>query len=241
MTLYERKEFKSTDGNTLPYRILFPESYDSTKKYPLILFLHGAGERGDDNETQLMHGAKLFLKEENRKQHPAIVVFPQCPKEGYWSAVKVDRSKMPLGLDFNYDKGATPQLVAAIELTKKIIAEEQVDTTQLYMIGLSMGGMGTFESVYRHPEMFAAVMPICGGGDTTRYDSRVLKTSFWAFHGEKDDVVRVENSRVMVDKLQSLNADIKYTEYPGVKHNSWTNAFAEPDFLNWLFSNKKKP
>lgn len=240
LSAYQKREYTSSDGQTLPYRILYPEPYDKSKKYPLILFLHGAGERGNDNELQLTHGAKLFLKEENRRDHPCFVILPQCPAESYWGSVSVDRTKVPLGLSFDYSKPAPAPLVSAIEIVKKTIAEESVETSRLYITGLSMGGMGTFEAVYRYPGMFAAAIPICGGGDAARYDKRVKRTAFWVFHGDKDAVVNVSHSREMVDKLKALKVKVKYKEYPEVNHNSWDYAFAEPDLLPWLLSKKRK-
>lgn len=103
-----------------------------------------------------------------------------------------------------------------------------------------MGGMGTFESVYRYPELYAAALPICGGGDAKSYDKRVKKTAFWIFHGADDAVVDVKLSREMLAKLKSLKVENKYSEYPGVNHNSWDNAFAEPAFLSWMFAHKRK-
>lgn len=236
---YLYREFESA-GNTLPYRILYPENYDKNKKYPLILFLHGAGERGSDNEKQLVHGAKLFLKDENRKKFPAIVVIPQCPQNSYWANARVDRSTQPLSISFDYSMSAQWPLVAANELVKKIVKEEGVDQSRVYITGLSMGGMGTFESVYRYPDLYAAALPICGGGDAKAYDKRVKKTAFWVFHGADDAVVDVKLSREMLGKLKSLKVENKYSEYPGVDHNSWDNAFAEPAFLSWMFSKRRK-
>jgi predicted peptidase len=229
-----------TAGNALPYRILYPENYDRTKKYPLILFLHGAGERGNDNEKQLIHGARLFLKDENRKSNPAIVVFPQCPKDSYWASVEIDRSTQPLKISFNYNAPPQWPLVAANELVRKIVNEEAVDKTRVYVTGLSMGGMGTFESVFRYPDLYAAALPICGGGDTAAYDKRVKKTAFWVFHGADDSVVDVKLSREMLAKLKTLKVENKYSEYPGVDHNSWDNAFAEPQYLSWMLKHKRK-
>ncbi|MBL7732550.1 MAG: prolyl oligopeptidase family serine peptidase [Chitinophagaceae bacterium] len=240
LSLYQKKEYKYADGKTLPYRILYPENYDRSKKYPLVLFLHGAGERGTDNEKQLVHGAKLFLADSNRRNFPAIVVFPQCPENSFWSSVSVDGSKSPVSFEFNYDNPITWPLDAVQQLVKQLLKDESVSKKRCYITGLSMGGMGTFELVYRFPKLFAAAMPICGGGDALRYDGRVKKTSFWIFHGDADDVVGVNESRVMVNKLKSIGAGITYTEYPGVNHYSWDNAFAEPNFLGWLFSHKRK-
>jgi predicted peptidase len=238
--LYQRKEFAYAEDKVLPYRILYPENYDKTKKYPLLLFLHGAGERGNDNEKQLIHGATLFVSAENRKNFPAIVVLPQCPENSYWASTTIDRTQQPYQIKFDYTTTAPWPQEAANELVKKLIKEEAVDPAKVFITGLSMGGMGTFESVYRHPDLYAAALPICGGGDVALYDKRILKTSFWIFHGDADAVVNVKLSREMVEKLKILKASVKYSEYPGVNHNSWDNAFAEPEYLKWMFGKKRK-
>lgn len=236
---FQKKEFIDAKGDTLRYRILFPKNYDKTKKYPLVLFLHGAGERGRDNEKQLTHGSKLFLKDEYREKYPAIFLAPQCPENQYWASVKIDRGKMPLALDFNYENDITHPLHAALELTKTLIKNERVDKHRIYIMGLSMGGMGTFEAVYRQPKLFAAAIPICGGADAKAYTKKAAKVPFWLFHGDKDGVVEVRYSREMYARLQELKSDVKYTECTGVNHNSWDNAFAEPALFEWLFSKKK--
>ena len=236
---YQRKMYISSKGDSLPYRILFPENYDPAKKYQLILFLHGAGERGNDNEKQLIHGSKLFLDSANRKNFPAIVVFPQCPTGNYWGSVLVDRKQTPLSLTFDYTFPPTSALTSATELVQQIIREESVLSSQVYIMGLSMGGMGTYEILYRNPKLFAAAIPICGGGDIRKYGKKMKKIPFWIFHGGKDAVVDVRHSREMVARLKDLKADVKYTEYPDVNHNSWDYAFAEPELLKWLFSHKR--
>ena len=129
---------------------------------------------------------------------------------------------------------------AAHELVRRIATDEAVDRSRVYITGLSMGGMGAFEAVYRYPDLFAAALPICGGGDLRAYDRRVRKTAFWVFHGTDDAVVDVALSRDMHAKLKALKVKTKYTEYPGVNHNSWDNAFAEPGFLEWMFSQRLK-
>lgn len=237
--LYAKEVYTSSTGDQLPYRILYPEGYDKSKKYPLILLLHGGGERGNDNEKQLTHGAKLFLTENSRKNFPAIVIVPQCPTDSYWASVNLDRSTSPITLGFDYSRPITPPLKNAIDLVQKISKNEGIDKKRIYITGLSMGGMGTFEAVFRYPKLFAAAVPICGGGDTIRYDKRVKKIPFRVFHGGADAVVSVNESRQMVKKLQSLKVNVIYKEYPAVNHNSWDNAFAEVDFLSWMFDQKK--
>jgi predicted peptidase len=237
-SLFLKKEFTSSKGDKLPYRILYPKDYDKTKAYPLVLVLHGAGERGNDNEKQLTHGSKLFLDSALRVRFPAIVVFPQCAEDNYWASVKIDRKKTPMTLDFDYTRPMTNPLSAAIELVGQLKADEAVDERRIYITGLSMGGMGTFEAVHHYPETFAAAMPICGGGDAKRFQKS--RTPFWLFHGSIDAVVDVNLSHAMVSKLKAEKMKVKYSEYPGVNHNSWDNAFAEPDFLPWMFSNRLK-
>jgi predicted peptidase len=237
-SLFEKKEFVSPDGKKLLYRILYPEGYLNTKKYPLVLVLHGAGERGKDNEKQLTHGGKLFLDSAVRKNFPAIVVFPQCPENEYWASVKIQRDKTPFVLDFDYTRPLSTPLSLAIDLTRELSGSGSVDERRVYITGLSMGGMGTFEAVHHNPDLFASALPICGGGDTVRYSK--LKTPFWIFHGEIDAVIDVSYSRAMVAKLKKEKMKVRYSEYPGVNHNSWENAFAEPEFIPWMFSQRAK-
>jgi predicted peptidase len=237
-SLYQKLSFNK-GKDTLPYRLLLPENYDPAKKYPLILFLHGSGERGNDNEAQLMHGSKLFLKDSVRKNYPAIVVFPQCPANSFWSNVAIKNN--PGGeREFTFQTGGEPTMAMALlqQLLKKLIKEYSVAKKQIYVGGLSMGGMGTFEIVNRNPKMFAAAFPICGGADIVSV-SKFKKVHWWVFHGAKDDVVLPKYSQQIVDAMQKVNAHVKFTLYPEANHNSWDNAFAEPDLFSWLFSNKK--
>lgn len=239
-SLYRKHTFTGTLGLPMPFRILYPENYDPLKKYPLVLLLHGAGERGTDNEKQLQWGGSLFLKPENRRTFPCFVVVPQCPQNDYWASVKFQRDKYPLDLDFNYKAYTiTRALKTVIELLENMKENEGVDRRRVYVIGLSMGGMGTLEAVYRYPRMFAGAVAICGGGDVRSYGREAARVPFWLFHGEKDEVVGVENSRRMRDCLKELNAEVKYTEYPEVGHNSWVNAFADTDLLPWLFIHER--
>ena len=236
---FEKKNFQNKEGESLPYRILFPQNYDQSLQYPLVVFLHGAGERGADNESQLKHGVKAFLDSTARKQFPAIVIAPQCPKDGYWGSVKVDRSEMPLKLDFNYRNPTTEALDLAIQLTKQVLKEEAVDKKRVYITGLSMGGMGTLEAIYKQPNLFAAAVAVCGGADISAYGKKQAKFPIWLFHGNADVVVEVEHSQALYDKLKKMHGKIKYTEYQGVNHNSWEKAYAEPELLPWLFKQSR--
>ena len=230
----------SPKGDTLNYRILWPANYDKNQKYPLVLFLHGGGERGNDNEKQLTHGAKLFLDADFRADHPCIVMIPQCPTDSYWAAATIDRSVQPFDIQVDYSKGVPRPLEHSVQLVQQFIKEGRVDKKQVYITGLSMGGMGTYQAVATYPKLFAAAATICGVGDPAKYTKKAAKVPFRIFHGDADQVVTVEGSRNMYRRLQDLGAKVvTYTEYPGVNHNSWDNAFKEPDFLDWFFQYKK--
>ncbi|HZY81928.1 MAG TPA: prolyl oligopeptidase family serine peptidase [Cyclobacteriaceae bacterium] len=233
LSLFEKKLYIS-GNDTLRYRLLLPENYDKSKKYPLVLFLHGGGERGNDNEKQLLHCLPRFLEPANRKNLQCIVIAPQCPLADSWNSAKTNREVTPPVREFDYTKPAPKALQMAIDATKSIIKEGSVDKKKVVIVGLSMGGMGTFEAVGRYPKIFVAAAPICGGGDAKFYSKKQAKVDFWIFHGDADNTVDVKYSREMNERLKELKADVKYTEYPGVGHNSWNNAFAEGGFLEWL-------
>jgi predicted peptidase len=240
LSAFENETFQSEAGHSLPYRILYPENYDKTQAYPLILFLHGAGERGADNELQLVHGAKLFLEESNRRRFPAFVVVPQCPKEQSWNSIKSKRSKNGRKMTGKYSEAPTPSLQAVIELVAELQEKLPLDPSRLYVGGLSMGGMGTFELMSREGAQFAAAMPICGGGYRKELGQSTSGAAFWIFHGADDATVPVQWSRNMKAALTAKGVDVTYSEYPGVKHNSWDNAFAEEELFPWLFAQRKK-
>lgn len=219
----------------LPYQLLLPQNYSSTKKYPLVVFLHGAGERGEDNQLQLLHGSSLFLSEENRQKYPAVVVFPQCPTNSYWASLSGS-----IGQDAPFFEN--PRTNKTLKLVQGLIRELQstysIDKNRIYVGGLSMGGMGTFELVYRKPKKFAAAFAICGGAHPKT--ARKLRRPAWRIdHGEQDAVVPIRHSERMVSALKNENARVNYFAYPGVNHDSWNNVFADPSFLPWLFAQRK--
>lgn len=236
---YLKRNFVS-GKDTLPYRILYPENYNPKDKYPLLLFLHGSGERGNDNEKQLVHGGRLFLRKDVRVQFPAIVIFPQCPTDSYWSNVKITTGENNIRT-FNFQDGGEP--TKAMELLMKLFEnlkrEHRLSRNQLYVGGLSMGGMGTFELLNRCPKEFAAAFPICGGANPATAKSYSKRVPLWIFHGEKDNVVPVSHSLEMAEAIRQQGGNVKLTIYPEANHNSWDSAFAEPELLPWLFSKKK--
>ncbi len=237
--LYERQFFIEGD-DTLFCRILSPIHFTVGKKYPLIIVLHGSGERGNDNDAQLTWGSDLFLDSANREKFPAIVVFPQCPADSSWSVRVKSKAKDSANLfKFPMDVPPTKPLRMVINFIDTLVKGGNVDSKRVYVGGLSMGGFGTFEILWRKPALFAAAFPVCGGGNPEGAKIYGRRFPLWVFHGADDDVVPVANSRIMVDALKAAGARIKYTEYPGVKHDSWKNAFAEPELLPWLFAQKK--
>ncbi|MGW9685678.1 carboxylesterase family protein [Flagellimonas sp. 2504JD1-5] len=234
---YQKKTFEK-DGESIPYRILFPKDYNPAEKYPLILFLHGSGERGSDNEAQLVHGSKLFLKNEVRDNYKAIVVFPQCKAQSSWA--KVDSEGEFPNREFIFYKNgeATNDMILLEGLLKHLKKTYKLDKNRMYVGGLSMGGMGTFELVKRNPKVFAAAFPICGGANP-EISKKLKKPHWWVFHGSADQVVPEKYSSQMVDAMKRKGINVKYSVYEGVGHNSWDNAFAEPELLSWLFSKSK--
>lgn len=231
---YEARVYKNDAGQTLNYRLLIPKDYSpaGTEKFPLVLFLHGAGERGDDNKKQLVHGTREFATEANRTKYPCFVIAPQCPNDKKWAEVdwSSDTHKQPAEDSIS--------LKLTRELMKSLEKEFRIDDKRLYVTGLSMGGYGTWDMITRTPDLFAAAIPICGGADETTAD-RITKLPVWAFHGDKDGAVKPERSRRMIAAIEKAGGKPKYTEYPGVGHDSWTQTYANPEVMAWLFAQKR--
>ena len=238
LSAFDRGSYISKN-DTIPYRILFPRNFDATKKYPLILVLHGAGERGNDNQAELTHGAKSFLDNDSHAKYPAIVVFPQCPKDGWWSNVIIKADSGKYTWTFIEGGKPTTAMKGLLGLTAQLLDKPFVDKHRVYVGGLSMGGMGTFEILRRKPDVFAAAFAICGGDNTLNAKIYAKKVPLWIFHGAKDNVVPPEHSIVMVDAIKAAGGDPKFTLYPNDGHDSWNDAFAEPELMPWLFSHKK--
>ena len=230
---FEKKEFLK-GGDTLCYRIQYPLGYDAGKKYPLVLMMHGAGERGSDNEAELVWGGSLFADSAVRMKFPAIVVFPQCGTDDFWANLSFAPTD---SIKFHMRSDSAPKKAMGLvmHLLDELAGSGHVDTKRIYVGGLSMGGMGTFELLWRKPGFFAAAFPICGAGDPAQVGLYARKFPIWVFHGGADPVVPVANSRLMVGALKKAKAKVTYTEYPGVGHDSWKNAFAEPGLLPWVF------
>jgi predicted peptidase len=205
------------------YLLFLPEGYDarSPKRWPLILFLHGIGERGSDPWKVKVHGPPKVA--EQLTNFPFIVLSPQCPNGQWWS---------------------NEILIALLDET---IARHNVDTNRIYLTGLSMGGFGAWSLALEFPERFAAVAPLCGGGNpyyplahTGRRKAALKSLPFWAFHGDKDPAVALEESERMVKAVQKLGCDVKLTIYPGVGHDCWTQTYNDPQLYEWFLQHERK-
>lgn len=232
-SLLEPREFSDEQGKTLKYRLMKPADYHPNKKYPLVVFLHGAGERGDDNVAQLKHGVKNFASDEHRKQYPCFVLVPQCPAGEKWVNVDWSSSKSDMPTD------PSQSLKLTMAIVQSMIENSGVDRTRIYVTGLSMGGYGTWDALSRYSEWIAAAAPICGGGDPTQVE-KFASVPIWAFHGGKDEIVRPERSRQMIEALKKIGVEAKYTEYESAGHDSWTATYADPAFHQWLFAQRRK-
>ncbi len=224
-----KKTFTDAQGKTLPYRFLAPEKIEPGQTYPLGVFLHGAGERGNDNTKQLIHGVREFAKPENRKDHPCFLIAPQCPEGSRW--VEVDWGAA------SHTMPQTPSEPArlTLELIESLRKDLPIDSKRIYVTGLSMGGFGTWDLLARRPSLFAAAVPICGGADEATAAS-IATVPIWVFHGDKDGAVQVQRSRNMVAALKKAKGEPKYTEYAGVGHDSWTETYKNPELFKWLFA-----
>jgi predicted peptidase len=226
--LYEPLVFSNDKGEMLPYRMLRPANYDASKKYPLVVFYHGAGERGDDNTNQLRNCATYFIKPDVMEKFPAFVVFPQCPWRQRWVEVDWDR-----------DASAQPAepgqaLRLSVELIERLLKQYSIDDRRIYLSGISMGGFAVWDLITRYPDMFAAAVPICGGGDETKA-ARCVHMPVWAFHSADDWGVKVIRSRNMIDAIRKAGGDPRYTEYRGLGHFSWNKAYSESELFPWMF------
>lgn len=201
----------------MPYVVYVPRDYTPTQKYPVILFLHGAGERGSDGirQTQVGIGAAIRTYPE---RFPCLVVMPQCPADRWWRG---------------------EELEAAYQCLQQTLREFSCDPQRVYLTGLSMGGFGSWELAAKYPDAFAAVIPICGRGNPA--DAAKLKNlPIWVFHGEADTLVPPTFSREMVEALQKAGSTrVKYTELPGVGHNSWDPAYSSAEVIRWLLEQRK--
>lgn len=197
------------------YLLYFPSEYYifEDKKWPLIMFLHGGAEQGNDLNLVKKNGIPKII--DKKKNFPFVVVSPQCP-EGYWWSNDV-----------------------LITLLDEIIKSYNIDKNRIYLTGISMGGYATWELAMEYPEKFAAIAPICGGGDPYHID-RIKNIPVWAFHGEKDKVVKVYKSKRMVKALRKCGGNVKLTIYPDMRHDVWTITYNNQELYKWFLKHKRQ-
>jgi predicted peptidase len=218
-------------SSTLPYQMYYPKT-KGDNRIPVIIFLHGSGERGSDNIKQGIHVVPYLTSKEVQSKYPCIVIAPQCPENDTWSPV--DRSSWKP----KNDAEATEPMKNLFKLVEQIKLDKKVEPNRIYIIGLSMGGFGTYDALSRDPQMFAAAAPICGGSDVSKMIN-YAHVPLWIFHGAKDPVVPASLSDDAYKAFVAANGYVKYTEYPEGGHDVWENAVREQGFLDWLFSQYK--
>jgi predicted peptidase len=215
--------------DTIPYRLFIPKNYDKSKTYPLVLWLHGANSSGSDNVRQITGdstvAARFWTKPESQSKYPAFVFAPQCPTSMHcWDS---SNTKEPGG-----------PLLFVLKILDTLKKEFSIDSRRIYVAGQSMGGYGTWDLVTKRPDLFAAAVPLCGGGSTALAPN-AAKVAIWAFHGAVDETVSVNESRNMITAIRKAGGSPKYTEYRDVDHDVWNSAFLEPDLLDWVFAQRK--
>ncbi|HEX7507862.1 MAG TPA: alpha/beta hydrolase-fold protein [Polyangia bacterium] len=221
-------------GLALPYRLYVPAACDARAPCGLLLFLHGAGERGSDNQAQLKNDALAWIAPDAQVGHPTIVVYPQCPSDLQWVAAPwVDGS-------YSVAKTAisTP-MAALLKLLASLQQELPVDPNRILVTGLSMGGYGAFDIVTRNPHLFAGALMLCGGGDPSQAQA-IRDLPLWIFHGDSDPAVPVRGSRQMVQALRAAGGTPRYTEVAGGGHKLWNLAYRDLEVLHWLLAQKKR-
>ncbi len=212
----------------LPYRIYTPRPIEDETVYPLIVFMHGAGERGSDNTAQLKHGVGSIIRFIERFNQPAFVIAPQVADGHQWvdTPWSDDAHVLP--------KSPSASMSLLLGLIDSVNQTLPIDRRRIYITGISMGGFGTWDLLMRRPDEFAAAIPICGGGDETSAHL-IRDIPVWVFHGGDDQVVKTHRSRNMIEALEGVAGRPRYTEYPGVGHDSWTVTYDNPEVLHWLF------
>ncbi|MBS1607471.1 MAG: prolyl oligopeptidase family serine peptidase [Bacteroidetes bacterium] len=220
-------------GDTLNYRQLYPDA-DTMRKYPLVIFLHGSGERGNDNEAQLKWGVLNFATDQNMMLHPALVIAPQCPEKMSWSNFSREKNST----DARLLPAPSKPMELLMGLIRQVIKTMPVDTNRIYITGLSMGGFGTFDAIERYPDLFAAAVPVCGGGDVSRVAS-IARLPIWIYNGAEDPAVNPLYSLEMLQALTKAGAHPGFTQYPEVGHFSWLGAYSDPLMMEWLFRQHK--
>jgi len=230
----ERRVYQDASGAALPYRFLVPPAATPERPCPLIVFLHGAGERGSDNVAQLKHRQVLrLISAEVQARHPAFFLAPQCPVDCRWVEV-------PWGDVQPHQTPSQPSrpMRLLLQLVDQLCQQYAIDPQRRYITGMSMGGYGTLDAVVRRPKFWAAAVPVCGGADDSRA-ADFAQLPLWIFHGGVDTVVPPARSRSLVKALEAAGGHPRYKEFPGVGHGVWEQAYHEPELVEWLFGQRR--
>ena len=233
---FSKEMLVSEDGYTLPYRLYIPKNYDCGALYPVMIFMHGAGERGCDNEEQIKVALPHVFDDPESPAYNAIIIAPQCPSDKQWVYAPWTKGCYSVA-----DVTESRECQAVIEILKLIVAEYNVDKSRIYITGLSMGGYASWDLMARHSSIFAAGMPVCGGGDPSLakiFADIPIRT----FHGLLDNVVPTEGTREMYAAIKAVGkGKIRYTEFDNGYHDIWDDVYSNKNNINWLFSNVKPP
>ena len=235
LRMFEPREYESEDDEIMPYRLYVPMDYDATKKYPVLLFLHGAGERGDDNSKQLSLVLHQAFAQKNTPLDQAIIIAPQCPTGQQW--VDTPWAKGDYRID---DVRESDAARLALEIFDVVTKEFSTDEKRYYVSGVSMGGFGTWDIIMRHGEMFAGAVPMCGGADSTQAEA-VKDIPIWTVHDKNDPTVPHSGTKVMVDAIKAAGGTkIKFDEPTGYGHGVWNYVGRDkPEIYKWLFEQTK--
>lgn len=226
------KEYAGSNGKVFRYR-LAEKLPDDGGKIPLVIFLHGAGERGTNNVSQLVHGVNELVSWMDANEKGYRLVAGQVPNGKRWVEV-----------DWNAKKHTTPEkpsetMTLLLEFLDAQLSDASIDASRVYVTGISMGGYGTWDIITRRPDVFAAALPICGGGDVAEAE-KIAGVPIWTFHGSADKAVPVSRSRDMVSALWKAGSNAHYREYPDAGHNVWSETYRDRKVLTWFFRQKKK-
>ena len=232
-TIIEPKSMTLSNGDTFNYRMYVPENYDASKAYPVLILLHGAGERGHDNALQMKNMVATLFADEDSPIQDSIFLCPQCPTDNQWVDTPWAEG------DYRTDEvPESNELQGVLEMLASVRESHNVDPNRIYIMGISMGGFGTWDMIIRHPDIFAAAIPICGGGDSSKAEV-IAHIPIRTFHGDADKSVPVEGTRAMVEALRAVGGNIEYEELAGYTHNVWDYVAQKEGLMDWLFSQRK--
>lgn len=229
-SVFLERTHRNSRGESMPYRLFVPRGHVRQSTYPLVLWLHGGRGPRSDRDKPISEGNRVgshvWTSPRNQSRNPCFVLAPQCPPNEVWADIETARP--------------TKHLQLAFEILRELQQEYRVDDRRLYVVGQSMGGFGTWSLVSQYPRVFAAAVPVCGGGDPAEAP-KLSGLPVWAFHGEEDEAVSVVRSREMIAAIRRAGGSPRYTEYEGMGHVIWDKVFSEPGLLPWVFAQKRGP